>query len=251
MRLFNAQALAFEEFYGDIPAYAILSHRWETEEVTFKDYTTQADPSNSSPMKGFQKIRYCIDQAKEDGLGYCWVDTCCIDQSSSAELSEAINSMYAWYGDSAVCYIYLADVSVAAPAWSLDVNDEERTMLHHQVAASQWFTRGWTLQELLAPRQRTFYNASWSAIMDLKKPGKGGLSLRLYEPLKNTTGISRDVLDEFSSTSRSWSIARKMSWASQRQTTRIEDTAYSLMGIFDINMPLLYGESKKAAEEAS
>src|SRR4051812_44697839 len=115
MRLINTQTLSLEEFHGDIPPYAILSHRWETEEVTFNDYPTQVDLPSAATMKGFTKIWYCINQAKNDGLGHCWVDTCCIDKSSSAELSEAINSMYAWYRDAVICYIYLADVSISIP----------------------------------------------------------------------------------------------------------------------------------------
>ncbi|KAK0649143.1 heterokaryon incompatibility protein-domain-containing protein [Cercophora newfieldiana] len=257
MRLINTHTLKLEEFHGSIPPYAILSHRWETEEVTFDDYPTQVDLPSDDAMKGFRKIRYCVDQAKKDGLDYCWVDTCCIDKSSSAELTEAINSMYAWYRDSVICYIYLSDVSTSITAVDSRMDDETAALLHYEIGSSQWFRRGWTLQELLAPRRRTFYNASWSKIMDLDKPdGRVSrvesrspayqLSVGLTDTIAIATGISKDVLKTFSSTSTNWSVALKMSWASNRQTTRIEDVAYSLMGIFDINMPLLYGEGAKA-----
>ncbi|KAM7220142.1 hypothetical protein V8F06_004470 [Rhypophila decipiens] len=209
MRLINTETLALEEFYGAIPPYAILSHRWESEEVTFKDYPTQPDSENPSPMKGWKKIRYCVDQAQKDGLGYCWVDTCCIDKSSSAELTEAINSMYAWYRNSSDAH--------------------GREYLEEQFRSSQWFQRGWTLQELLAPRKRVFYNNLWKPILDLDNPSQ-------LNPLRSlvskVTGIPHEALAEFDSRSR--------------KTTRIEDIAYCLMGLFDINMPLLYGEGHKA-----
>jgi hypothetical protein len=110
MRLINVQTLTLQEFPGEIPKYAILSHTWGDDEVTFQDFTL--DIEGAKLKKGFEKIQYCIGQTESDGLQYCWVDTCCIDKSSSAELSEAINSMFAWYRSSERCYIYLADVDV-------------------------------------------------------------------------------------------------------------------------------------------
>jgi len=243
MRLINTQTLALEQFYGEIPPYAILSHRWEAEEVTLQDFAAQVYLISKwgLPMKGFKKIRYCIDQAKREGIGYCWVDTCCIDKSSSAELTEAINSMYAWYRNSAVCYIYMADVHPAAVS-------ETQQAFGARFRSSLWFTRGWTLQELLAPRKKVFYNAKWAKILEIQKSAAGDVFRDIYLPhvVKEVTGISEEAMRDFSPTSRDYSVARKMSWASNRKTTRSEDTAYCLMGIFDINMPLLYGEGPKA-----
>src|SRR5262245_27721437 len=109
MRLINTSTLSFEEFVGeDMPKYAILSHTWESEEVVFQDW---ANPS-SKDRKGYEKISRTCDIAKARGLGYVWVDTCCIDKSSSAELTEAINSMYHWYSRSEICFVYLSDLKV-------------------------------------------------------------------------------------------------------------------------------------------
>ncbi|KAM7211801.1 Heterokaryon incompatibility protein (HET) domain containing protein [Rhypophila decipiens] len=240
MRLINTQTLALEEFSSPIPPYAILSHRWETKEVTFKDYPSQIDPSNTNPMKGFTKIRYCIEQAKKDGLGYCWVDTCCIDKSSSAELSEAINSMYAWYRDSRVCYIYMADVDAV---YTGREDGARIQRLFAEFRASKWFTRDWTLRELLAPRVKVFYNSWWQEITDVETKY---YDYNLVSVVNNISGIPIEALMSFSPTSKDFPVAMKMSWASKRTTTRIEDTAYCLMGIFDVNMPLLYGEGSKA-----
>ncbi|KAH7399783.1 heterokaryon incompatibility protein-domain-containing protein [Cadophora sp. MPI-SDFR-AT-0126] len=213
MRLLNTTTLLLEEFIGDnIPYYSILSHRWENEEVTFQDLREGRGPG----MAGYSKITGCCRQAKLDGWDYAWVDSCCIDKSSSAELSEAINSMFKWYQNAAVCYAYLSDVG-------------ERS----EFGKSQWFTRGWTLQELLAPEFLIFYDKNWVAI-DTK--------LCLLGELETITGISVEHLTYFERAS----IAQKMSWASKRRTTRIEDEAYCLMGLFDINMPPLYGEGSKA-----
>lgn len=165
-------------------------------------------------MAGYSKITGCCRQARLDGYEYAWVDSCCIDKSSSAELSEAINSMFKWYLDAEVCYAYLSDV-------------EERS----EFGRSQWFTRGWTLQELLAPHFLVFYDKNWKEI-DTK--------LRLRKELESITGIAHLMNFEDAS------VAQKMSWASRRTTTRVEDEAYCLMGIFGVNMPPLYGEGKKA-----
>ena len=128
----------------DIPQYAILSHTWGAEEVTFGDLIDGTGKSKA----GYDKIRFCAQQAANDGLQYFWVDTCCIDKSSSAELQEAINSMFRWYQNAAKCYVYLSDVSIRkrkASDWSSDYTWESA------FRSSRWFTRGWTLQELLAP----------------------------------------------------------------------------------------------------
>ncbi len=148
-----------EFFEDDIPEYAILSHRWGAEEVTFKDITN----GTSKAKAGYGKIQFCGEQARRDSLQYFWVDTCCIDKSSSAELSEAINSMFRWYQKAARCYVYLSDVSIRKQEAS-----DTSTVCTWESAfrASKWFTRGWTLQELLAPRSVEFFSKDGELLGD-------------------------------------------------------------------------------------
>ena len=206
-----------ERFGDDIPPYAILSHTWGSpdEEVSFQDIQA----SSGDKKRGYRKILFCGKQAVDDGLKFFWVDTCCIDKTSSAELSEAINSMYMWYGAAQVCYAYLADVTSIG-----------------SLPNSRWFTRGWTLQELIAPAEVVFFNQDWERL---------GTRLDLSEHIQDCTGVPERVLYEETSLD-SFSVAQKMSWASNRDTTRVEDQAYCLMGIFGINMPLIYGEGENA-----
>jgi hypothetical protein len=139
MWLIDTKSLELKYSLGKaIPLYAILSHTWGDGESTFQDWQ---DLRKASQKTGFAKIKSACAQAQADGLGYIWVDTNCIDKSSSAELSKAINSMFAWYKDSHVCYVYLADVE-----------DMKKAKFKDSLRKSRWFTRGWTLQELLAPR---------------------------------------------------------------------------------------------------
>lgn len=227
MRLINATTMQLEYFMADPPPYAILSHTWEDDEVTFQDFT---DPNRAvtSTKKGFAKIQQACQLAKQASIAYAWVDTCCIDKTSSAELTEAINSMFAWYAESAVCYVFLSDIGAA------DAIDPLEPM--PEFAASRWFTRGWTLQELIAPKVVEFYDQEWTL-----RGTKGGLS----KVLERITLIDGQVLRD-SSVLADIPVARRMSWAATRVTTRVEDTAYCLLGIFDISMPMLYGEGKKA-----
>jgi len=223
MRLLNVETLKLSEFFDhNTPPYAILSHTWGDLEVTFQDI--QDLKLASRKKEGFAKIVNCCRRADRDGYEWVWIDTCCIDKSSSAELSEAINSMFNWYKNSELCYVYLCDVS---PKWAYN---HEFTLTF-----SRWCRRGWTLQELLAPRDIEFYASDWSSI-----GSKSSLSERLaritYIPPLALQGAS---LDDFT-------VAEKMSWAGSRETTRKEDRAYSLLGVFDINMPLLYGEGNNA-----
>jgi hypothetical protein len=147
MRLLNSKTKQLEESFDKTPGYAILSHTWGAEELTFKDM--ERDGYTES-----RKVDGCCEQAVKDGLDYVWIDTCCIDKSSSAELSEAINSMWDWYYQSGICYAYLADVP---PGIDVEEDDSE-------FARSRWFTRGWTLQELISPRVVAFYDESWNEI---------------------------------------------------------------------------------------
>ena len=216
MRLLNTSNLKLYEFYDkDIPHYAILSHTWSRQEVSLQ---ILEDP-NSKTLAGYTKIKRCCELALSEGWKYAWIDTCCIDKTSSADLSEAINAMYAWYENAQVCYVYLADVSVAK--W-----DE-------QFRISRWFLRGWTLQELLAPRTVVFYSKDWKEL---------GTKWSLRDEISRASGITHEQMSDH----KRVNIATKMSWAALRETTRIEDMAYCLLGLFDINMPLLYGEGDRA-----
>lgn len=216
MRLLNTTTLKLHYFVADIPDYVILSHTWGEEEVLFEDI----DKPNVSGMAGYAKILKCCQQGKYDGFEWAWVDTCCIDKRSSAELTEAINSMYKWYWEAATCYAYLADA----------------TKLHDDLERSRWFTRGWTLQELLAPGFVEFYAHGWRRL---------GSRTKLVDRLVRATNIDKRFLLDRKLISGA-SIATKFSWASLRQTTRAEDMAYCLLGLVDVNMPMLYGEGHKA-----
>lgn len=227
MRLINVETLQLEEFAdASLVKYAILSHRWEEQEVLYDQITTSSSRDSMSTMKGFYKVAACCTQAAKDGLDYAWVDTCCIDKSSSAELQEAINSMFRWYQEATVCYVYLSDV--------FDL--EEEAFKH-----SQWFKRGWTLQELLAPAVVRFYGAKWHSIGDRKA---------LRRLINQATEIPDRILKcGFShNDSKKPCIAEIMSWAAGRKTTRVEDRAYSLLGLFNVNIPMLYGEGLKSFE---
>jgi hypothetical protein len=223
MRLVSIESMLLEEFFGHkIPPYAILSHCWGEEEVSFQDI----GKPGWQLKRGFLKIKLACRQAEVDGFRYAWVDTCCIDKSSSVELSEAINSMYSWYAKAAVCYVHLEDVT-ASPQ-----SEEIAT----QIEKSKWFTRGWTLQELLAPQYVKLYHKNWSCI---------GTKKGLCKLLSKVTQIPELVLQDRTHL-KSVSVAQRMSWAANRQTTRLEDMAYCLLGLFDVNIPLLYGEGEKA-----
>jgi hypothetical protein len=218
-----------EFFEDDIPKYAILSHRWGPEEVTFRDLTD----STSKFKAGYSKIQFCGEQARCDGLEYFWVDTCCIDKSSSAELSEAINSMFRWYQNAARCYVYLSDVSIRKRKAS-DASAE--CTWESAFRTSKWFTRGWTLQELLAPRSVEFFSRETHRLGNKKD---------LEQQIHEITGVPATALRE--NPLSQFDVDERLSWAKSRQTTRAEDKAYSLFGIFDVQMPLLYGEGEVKA----
>ncbi|KAK1633606.1 heterokaryon incompatibility protein-domain-containing protein, partial [Colletotrichum phormii] len=208
------------------PPYVILSHTWNEDEVTFQDL----DDPDHTKKRGYAKIDGLCCLAAQNGYQWVWVDTCCIDKTSSAELSEAINSMYQWYKDASICYVYLEDVHPGDDPSSFD----------SQFGNSRWFTRGWTLQELLAPRTVEFFDAAWREL---------GRRSSLAPKIESITSIPAYFL-RFNpySAFRDTEIAVKMSWAARRQTMRVEDRAYSLLGIFDVSMPLLYGEGERAFE---
>ncbi|KAK5988126.1 Vegetative incompatibility protein HET-E-1 [Cladobotryum mycophilum] len=231
MRLINTKTLELEEFFDiDVPSYAILSHTWSSGEVSLQAW---ADREGRRLKPGYQKIISVCAEAAKDGFDHVWVDTNCIDKTSSAELSEAINSMFAWYKKSQICYAYLEDVPFATL--------EECVQRDSAFRNARWFTRGWTLQELLAPRQVKFFSKDWKAI---------GTKSDLAICISEITGIACAVLLKYklskSDPLRGYSVAQRLSWASRRSTTRIEDQSYSLLGLFNIAMPLVYGEGHKA-----
>jgi hypothetical protein len=225
----NDGALRLTEHYmsdESVPPYAILSHTWqERQEVTLDDLVN----GTGTEKAGYNKILFCARQAQRDGLEYCWVDTCCIDKSSSAELSEAINSMFRWYQNAQKCYAYLPDVS----KYEADGGEESSRRWEPAFRQSRWFTRGWTLQELIAPKTVEFFSKEEEVL---------GSRETLAQLLHNITGISLGVLQ--GATPSDCSVAERFSWAAGRRTTRAEDESYCLLGLFDIQMPLLYGEGR-------
>jgi hypothetical protein len=214
-----------------IPQYAILSHTWgaDAEEVTFADL----GKGDSKHKPGYKKIRFCGEQAQQDGLQYFWVDTCCIDKSDKAELSLAIQSMFRWYQNATKCYVYLSDVSTKKSK-----ADSIFTELTWEPAfrSSRWFTRGWTLQELLAPSIVEFFSQEWEKLGDKK-------SLKLL--IHKITSISLEALE--GAPLAQFSVNERLRWKENRITTREEDGAYSLQGILDVELAPVYGEGAAGA----
>ncbi|KAI9059416.1 HET-domain-containing protein [Trametes sanguinea] len=222
----RAQLLSF----GEPPReYAILSHVWRGNEQSFREVRNigrRCEDTGENPRDLVSnKIRKCCIWAEAHGFKLLWIDTCCINKSSSTELSEAINSMFAWYARATVCYAYLHDVF-----------DEMPTAEGSSFARSAWFTRGWTLQELIAPTNVIFLSQTWAPIASKQTIAK---------LLWKITGIDVGVL-RGRRRLQDVSVAKRMSWAARRQTTRLEDRAYCLMGIFDVKMPTIYGEGSEA-----
>lgn len=225
--------------------YAILSHTWGEDEVSFQDLQALSDETKLK--KGYNKILSACAQALEDDIRHVWIDTCCIDKTSSAELTESINSMYRWYYSADICYAYLHDANPLSESsdleqtdWNRDGRPHVKERIYHMIKRSiqhcRWFTRGWTLQELIAPREVVFFGPGWKRIANKSS---------ITDLLSNLTKIERKVLESRNSIAEV-SVSRKMSWAARRKTTRIEDRAYSLLGLFNVNIPLLYGEAEKA-----
>ncbi|KAF9229778.1 HET-domain-containing protein [Gyrodon lividus] len=224
MRLLNVHTLELENFPGDPPPYATLSHQWgkAEDEVSFQAILQLPTQPSVRNKTGFAKILGCSEQAKKHGLDYIWIDTCCIDKANSTELQEAINSMWHWYRACARCFVYMKDVRSGQRPHA-DGSD---------FSQSQWFRRGWTLQELLAPGKITFFAEDWERI--------GKMANRnIMTRITLITGIPEGVLSD--GEPHSFSVARRMFWAARRETTKQEDMAYSLMGIFGITMPIIYG----------
>ncbi|KAM7217313.1 Heterokaryon incompatibility protein (HET) domain containing protein [Rhypophila decipiens] len=209
-----------------IPPYAILSHTWGHGEILFRELMDGICKNKA----GYAKIRFCGDQAWRDGLRFFWVDTCCIDKSNSVELQEAINSMFRWYRNASKCYTYLVDVSVS----SSDADD--KSIWEPAFRASRWFTRGWTLQELIAPTSVEFFSREGARLGD---------RITLERVIHDVTGIPLKVLQ--GGPLSDFSVNDRMAWIEKRTTTREEDMVYSLFGIFDVQLPLIYSEGKQKA----
>ena len=205
---------------GVIPRYAILSHTWEEgQEVSFQDMQN----STGKEKNGWKKLEFCAEKSKEASFDYFWVDTCCIDKSSSAELQEALNSMFRWYSEAELCLVYLSDV-------------EKSQRWKTAFRKSRWFTRGWTLQELLAPDRLEFYSKEGTYL---------GSKRTLEQSIHEIAGVHFDALR--GKHLSGFSKDERMSWAANRQTKREEDAAYSLFGIFNVYLPVIYGEGRKNA----
>jgi hypothetical protein len=205
-----------------IGQYAILSHMWEDGEVGFQEFK---DLSSARKLKGFMKIEWTVLEARRRRLKWAWVDTCCINKDSSAEMSEAINSMFQWYQSAAVCFAYLSDLPMKTSVMSLfaratptNINE----IRDHKFRASRWWTRGWTLQELIAPKHVVFYGQEWDRF---------GSKAELHAEIASITNISSDML-LYEYDLRAESIACRRSWAASRETTRVEDVAYCLWVVY-------------------
>ena len=260
MRLLDTKTLGFQEFDDPPSKYAILSHRWGEKEVTYKEMKEGSAP----PGPGLEKVHRFCRLAANNGIEWAWIDTCCIDKRSSAELSGAINSMYKWYKDATRCYIYLGDVDgsiedgdehlrynhrlVGSDGYRRDGSLLERLYrlrrhrlkcergrdwretFERQIVKSSWFTRGWTLQELLAPHLLSVYflEKNWKYLGNLQD---------LAEIVSEITGIDGRYLGSDTPAWNPWSsaypsVATRMSWMSRRKTSRGEDIAYCMMGMF-------------------
>lgn len=210
--------------------YAILSHVWRAEEQSFQELFAiiqECKAAGENPRDYVDdKIRKCCQWAEAHGFKLLWMDSCCIDKSSSAELSEAINSMFMWYKQATVCYAYLRDA----------LAQESPSRPGSSFRQSKWFTRGWTLQELIAPRDVVFLSGNWQPLAS---------KITAARLLEDITGIEAAVLRGRRSLDEV-NVAKRMSWAAKRVTTRIEDQAYCLMGIFGVNLPTIYGEGSEA-----
>ena len=214
-----------DNLHDSIPAYAILSHTWgnDEDEVTFRDM----EDGSGLGKKGYEKIKFCGEQAARDGLQYFWVDTCAIDKRDNVELTEAINSMFRWYQNAAKCYVYLADVQTKGT---------DQVTWETAFRTSRWFSRGWTLQELIAPPSVEFFSYDRQRLGD-----RASLRQQVHEITGiPTLALQGGSLDGFS-------VEERMSWAAKRSTKREEDMEYCLLGIMGVYLPLIYGEGKENA----
>ncbi|VUC22964.1 unnamed protein product [Clonostachys rosea] len=244
------------------PPYAILSHTWISpkEEITYQDFKTKKEDIDNGVYKqmGWAKVKDYCDRAAKDGWEWAWMDTCCIDKTNPADTQEAINAMFRWYQKAGICYARLDDVDAYKSIDEAQLTDVERpedgdldettgfnSILNNKQAhdaigrslvKSKWFTRGWTLQELLAPHYLVFLDQRWHRI---------GTRESWSAEIKEACRIEPEHLTTFKPTDfTTCSIAMRLSWASSRETTVEEDETYSLIGLFGISLPLIYGEGR-------
>jgi hypothetical protein len=216
---------------NELPPYAILSHTWgvDQEEVTFADIVN----GGGKAKPGYRKIRLCGEQARQNGLGYFWIDTCCINKANKAEHSLAIRSMFQWYRNAARCYVYLSDVSALSLA---DEGEACAPLWDSAFRECVWFTRGWTLQELLAPVVVEFFSSEWRRLGD---------RMSLRSQIHEITTIPHQVLE--GAPLSAYSVDERLRWRQHRHTKLVEDAAYSLSGIFDVDIAPVYGEGTEQA----
>ncbi|EIW77488.1 HET-domain-containing protein, partial [Coniophora puteana RWD-64-598 SS2] len=225
--LVQRDSASVEELVASVVRYAILSHRWGPKEPTYADLASKStDRLRCSSGPGYAKLySFCLE-AQRRGYLFAWSDTCCIDKSSSAELDESVRSMFRWYRNSDICIVHLSQT-------------EQRDDLR----CDEWFFRGWTLQELLAPRRIKFFNSRWKALTSDVNDKDTTSSLLLS--ISEVTEIPRLDIAFFSPLT--YAVDTRMTWAAKRVTTRAEDVAYSLMGVFGVSFQIAYGEGADRA----
>ncbi|KAF9483140.1 hypothetical protein BDN70DRAFT_800286, partial [Pholiota conissans] len=237
---FSVKRKVITDLLAKHTGYAILSHTWlqDSSEVTYQDAMdpVRLEEIKSGNREGYKKLeRFCEIAQREYNLTLAWMDTICIDKSSSSELDESIRSMFNWYTFSAVCIVTLNQSIILA-----------------DMETDRWFTRGWTLQELLAPRRIKFYNKYWEPMSTDENDKQINWVFQPERPrtvetmIQKVTGIDYSRLFYQPSTLVG-KIAERMSWAAKRRTTRGEDIAYSLMGIFGVSISVAYGEGPERA----
>ncbi|KAJ1322964.1 HET domain-containing protein [Microdochium nivale] len=242
MRLIDTLTIKLVQSMNPPSHYAILSHTWEDDEIIFEDFSRAGDvDALAVSKKGYAKVLGAVKLARDAGFQYIWIDNCCIDKSSSAELSEAINSMFKWYQRSAICFVYLGDFSVTGHPENPGYNYVcfGPTSIRESFAASRWFRRSWTLQELVGPEHVHFYSREWMYVGAKDDE-------QFCRVLAERTRIPAEILTQ-PEKFRQASVAQRMSWAADREATREEDCSYSLFGIFEVNMAPLYGEGGERA----
>jgi DNA polymerase III delta prime subunit len=221
--------LVLTDFHGKtIPPYAILSHRWTDSEILIEDVLSGTYKERE---ESYRKLAFCAKQAAQDNLQYFWIDTCCIDRWNKSERSKAINSMFQWYKNATRCYVFLSDVSVSTATEPVQRSDWEASF-----RASAWFTRGWTLQELMAPASVEFFSCEGHGLGD-----KASLDQLLHDITGIPLAALRNCpLDQFSTSER-------RRWAENRVPTEEEDIVYCLLGVLGVSMFTNYREGKESA----
>jgi hypothetical protein len=231
MRLINVETMQLHYLpNADIVEieYATLSHTWGQHETTYQEWNN----AQARDSDGAKKIRDACQVVKESlGLQWLWADTCCINKVDAEEVNEAVSSMFSWYQSSTVCLAYLSDVPTA--------NTDNNELLSSQVRNSRWFTRGWTLPELLAPSELIFHAADWTVL--------GRRDDSLAELISEITGIDQAYLSGRKNVQQA-SISKILSWMSNRKTSRVEDMVYCMLGILGIDMEIHYGEGRGAVD---